>query len=107
MGRYSNRLVISIGALIMNKKFRRKKCQKNLQFKKKNHIDPMKSIMCTVLAVLFTIANSCMWIGIKGSFVWFIVLGAVSVALCIFLAVFKCIKAFCGFQKVSRRKEFY
>jgi len=90
----------------MKKKYNSKKYKKNIKFNSRNHIDPMKSIMCTVLAVLFTIANSCMWIGIKGSFVWFIVLGGISVALCIFLALFKCIKAYRGFQGTSRRKEY-
>ena len=90
----------------MSKKYRKKKYQKNVEFKSKNHIDPMKSIFATVFAVFFAIANACMWIGIKGCFVWLIVIGGISVALCIFLAIYKWARAYRGFNGAYRRKEY-
>ena len=90
----------------MRKKYKSKKYKKNIRFNNKNHIDPMKSIMCTVLSVMFAIANSCFWIGIKGSFDWLIIIGGISTVLCIFLALFKCVKAYRGFHGLPHGKEF-
>ena len=80
--------------------------QKNMTFKRKNHINPMKSILCTVFAVFFSIGYTCMWIGIKTHFTLLIVIGGVSAALCIFLAIYKWAKSYRSFKGTYRRREY-
>ena len=77
------------------KNYKQKKYQKQKAYRAKtSHNDPMKAVLCTVFAILFTIAFLCMWIGICVHSVLMIVVCAILTALCAFLAIYKWVKSY-------------
>ena len=75
------------------------KYKKNFSYKKRHHINPMKSIFCAVFAIFFAIAFAVMWIGIHIEASLYIIVGTSSVGLCLLLAIFKWINAYKRFSR--------